>query len=308
MNKVTAQPPPWWKDLHWENVTWFTMVHIVGLVGGVWYISVDSPVTFLGVSSSFAPETIVFSVIFFFLCHLSITCGAHRLWTHEAYHAIWQLQVALVLLFAAAIQGPLKKWVGHHRKHHAKPDQEGDPHSPRDGLFWSQMGWNCTRTGYASAGSRYSRHLDDFPNLPRIFLWQSKHYFLFGITTGIIFPGLICSLWGDALGGVLIGGFLRLNPQYHFTWIVNSFGHAVGERGKGGGLATNNIRAIRWILGILTVGEVYHANHHEFPGDYRLGRGFWNLDPGKWVIYVWARFGLAYNLKRPADRAQSALA
>ena len=32
-------------------------------------------------------------------------------------------------------------WVATHRMHHQLSDQPGDPHSPRDGAFWSHMGW-----------------------------------------------------------------------------------------------------------------------------------------------------------------------
>ncbi len=32
-------------------------------------------------------------------------------------------------------------WVAVHRLHHQKSDQPGDPHSPRDGAWWSHMGW-----------------------------------------------------------------------------------------------------------------------------------------------------------------------
>ena len=32
-------------------------------------------------------------------------------------------------------------WVATHRIHHQKSDQPGDPHSPRDGAWWSHMGW-----------------------------------------------------------------------------------------------------------------------------------------------------------------------
>ncbi len=32
-------------------------------------------------------------------------------------------------------------WVATHRIHHQKSDQPGDPHSPRDGAWWSHVGW-----------------------------------------------------------------------------------------------------------------------------------------------------------------------
>jgi fatty-acid desaturase len=35
-------------------------------------------------------------------------------------------------------------WVATHRIHHQFTDQEGDPHSPRDGKWWAHMGWILT--------------------------------------------------------------------------------------------------------------------------------------------------------------------
>jgi fatty-acid desaturase len=38
-------------------------------------------------------------------------------------------------------------WVANHRLHHARSDQEGDPHSPRDGSWWSHAFWLAYKVG-----------------------------------------------------------------------------------------------------------------------------------------------------------------
>ena len=43
-----------------------------------------------------------------------------------------------------ALEGGPIFWVATHRVHHQNTDKEGDPHSPRDGGFWSHMGWILT--------------------------------------------------------------------------------------------------------------------------------------------------------------------
>ncbi len=40
-----------------------------------------------------------------------------------------------------ALQGSPVYWVAVHRLHHQFTDKPGDPHSPRDGKWWSHMGW-----------------------------------------------------------------------------------------------------------------------------------------------------------------------
>jgi len=39
----------------------------------------------------------------------------------------------------ACLQGGPIYWVAVHRMHHRYTDKEGDPHSPRDGKWWSHM-------------------------------------------------------------------------------------------------------------------------------------------------------------------------
>jgi fatty-acid desaturase len=41
----------------------------------------------------------------------------------------WKVFFATVFLY----------WVATHRVHHQKSDQAGDPHSPRDGAWWSHV-------------------------------------------------------------------------------------------------------------------------------------------------------------------------
>ena len=38
-------------------------------------------------------------------------------------------------------EGPVIRWVANHRLHHARSDEQGDPHTPRDGFWWSHMLW-----------------------------------------------------------------------------------------------------------------------------------------------------------------------
>ena len=42
---------------------------------------------------------------------------------------------------ALTLEGGPIFWVATHRIHHQKSDQPGDPHSPRDGAWWSHVGW-----------------------------------------------------------------------------------------------------------------------------------------------------------------------
>ena len=70
-----------------------------------------------------------------------IGMGYHRLLTHRGYSAPKWIEYALTLCGTLALEGGPIFWVATHRVHHQNTDTEGDPHSPRDGGFWSHMGW-----------------------------------------------------------------------------------------------------------------------------------------------------------------------
>jgi stearoyl-CoA desaturase (delta-9 desaturase) len=48
-----------------------------------------------------------------------------------------------------------------------------------------------------------------------------------------------------------------------------------------------------WWWSYLTFGEGWHNNHHLYPGDYRIGRKWYQFDPGKYVINLLMLTGLA---------------
>lgn len=72
---------------------------------------------------------------------LGITAGAHRLWSHKAYKATWQLKLILTFFNTIAHQNGIWVWVHDHRVHHKYQDTHADPHNAGRGLFFSHLGW-----------------------------------------------------------------------------------------------------------------------------------------------------------------------
>src|SRR5262245_51461434 len=72
---------------------------------------------------------------------LGIGMGYHRLLTHRGYKVPKGLEYFLTICGMLALEGGPINWVVTHRIHHAHSDREGDPHSPRDGRWWSHVGW-----------------------------------------------------------------------------------------------------------------------------------------------------------------------
>jgi stearoyl-CoA desaturase (Delta-9 desaturase) len=266
----------------------FSLIHIGG-AAGFWY----------ALTASW--YIIAAAIIYFFLCHLAITVGAHRYFTHGAFDAKPVVAYTLAIFFSATAQGSLKWWCGKHLQHHENEDREGvDPHSPQDGFFHAHMGWLLKPSGFGTPPAAYLVRFRKPGIANKVIRWQYRNHRWLILVMTFILPTCIGWSLGDPLGGFLVIGLLRLTIQYHATWIVNSVGHTIGERRDN--LATN----FGWLLGIpfalITVGEAWHANHHISSAHWRLGREWWQVDPGAFVILLLKQFGLVSNLREPKDR------
>jgi stearoyl-CoA desaturase (delta-9 desaturase) len=83
-------------------------------------------------------------------------------------------------------------------------------------------------------------------------------------------------------------------------WLVGYSAHNLGPRDwhlRGHAVQGHNVPRI----GLLTMGESWHNNHHAFPGSARLGLSPAQPDPGWWALRVLHALGLAWNIKLPAD-------
>jgi stearoyl-CoA desaturase (delta-9 desaturase) len=54
-------------------------------------------------------------------------------------------------------------------------------------------------------------------------------------------------------------------------------------------------------VGLITMGESWHNNHHAFPGSAMLGIYHNQADPGWWVINRLMNIGLIWDVKLPKD-------
>jgi stearoyl-CoA desaturase (delta-9 desaturase) len=133
--------------------------------------------------------------------------------------------------------------------------------------------------------------------MERVHIFQFKYYLRIGFTVGFILPMLVACIWHDPIGGLLLGGALRLTLNYHSTFFINSLAHTLGKQN----FSDSHSSRDNLITAILTFGEGYHNFHHEFPSDYRNGIHFYDFDPTKWLIYGLSKIGLTRDLKE-SDR------
>jgi len=79
--------------------------------------------------------------LWWFTGSLGIGIGYHRLLTHRGFKAPKWVEYFLATCGSLALEGGPIAWVANHRRHHIYAEREGDPHSPRQGFWWSHMGW-----------------------------------------------------------------------------------------------------------------------------------------------------------------------
>jgi stearoyl-CoA desaturase (delta-9 desaturase) len=219
---------------------------------------------------------------------LGIGVGYHRLLTHRGFRCPKWLEHFFAVCGTLALEGGPIFWVGIHRIHHQLTDREGDPHSPRDGKWWSHMGWILSGRSLHQSTQLLAPYVPDLRR-DKFYLWLSKYHWLTQVVVGVAV--LYFGGWNMALWAV----FFRTVVGLHATWLVNSATHLWGsQRWATGDDSTNNF----WIA-LLTWGEGWHNNHHAHPSSARHGLRWWEIDTNWYVISALRMMGLAHDIKLP---------
>jgi fatty-acid desaturase len=231
---------------------------------------------------------LVFVVLWIVGQNIGIAVAYHRLLTHRGYAVPKWLEYTVAVCGTMALQGSPVYWVAVHRLHHQYTDKPGDPHSPRDGKWWSHMGWilNGSLHNNSAILERYAPDLMK----DRFYRWLNRYHWLPVTIVGVFllaFGGLPWVLWGI---------FMRVALGLHVTWLVNSATHMWGSRR----FPTRDDSRNNWWVALLTGGEGWHNNHHAHPVSARHGMAWYEFDPNYWAIWMLQRLGLAtkVNAKR----------
>lgn len=217
---------------------------------------------------------------------LGIGMGFHRLLTHRSYKTPKVLEYFLTLCGTLALEGGAINWVVTHRIHHANTDIHGDPHTPRDGGWWSHMGWILRGTAQQHDASVMWRYAPDLMKDP-VHLWLNRLYFIPLVVSGLLlfaFGGWSAMMWGV---------FFRVTFGLHATWLVNSATHMWGSRR----FVTSDDSTNNWWVALLTFGEGWHNNHHAHPRSAKHGLAWYELDVNWWGIKALKVLGLAKGIR-----------
>ena len=221
-----------------------------------------------------------------------IGMGYHRLLTHRGYETPRWLECILTICGTLALQGGPLFCVATHRLHHQNADKYGDPHSPRDGWWWSHAGWLVQ--GDPMRDAAFAPYVPDLRRDP-FHCWLEKWH-----VVPLLVLSVVLAVWGAIRGGAFLaaslvswGIFLRTTVELHGTWLVNSAAHTWGSRR----FETRDDSTNNWWVALLTFGEGWHNNHHADPRSVRHGLAWYELDINWLCIHALHRVGLAKKLR-----------
>lgn len=269
----------------WGVLFWLAIVHLGALA---------APLTFTweGVALAF--------VLHWMTGGLGICLGFHRLLTHSSFQTYKWVRWTCAFLGGLAGEGSATDWVANHRKHHALSDQPGDPHSPREGAWWSHMFW----LAWCPPHAEHEAHLRKWvPDLMKdsVVVWIGRLFIPIHVVSGLAILGLgyaygewVTHSTGPTMAASFLvwGVILRLVLVLHSTWFVNSASHIWGYTNY----ETTDDSKNNWWVAIISYGEGWHNNHHAFPRMAPHGHKWWEFDMTWMAIRALRRCGLAWNV------------
>ncbi|CAH3190119.1 unnamed protein product [Porites evermanni] len=269
------------RQIVWLNVYFIAALHLMALYG-IYLLPTANP------------RTWVWAWLGHIFGGLGVTAGAHRLWCHRSYKAVWPLRLFLMLVNCIAGQNDIFEWVRDHRVHHKYAETDGDPHNAKRGFFFSHVGWLMVKKHPDVIKKGKLLDLSDLLE-DEIVMFQRRHYNLLGTLFNVLIPTVgPWYLWNESLyNGFFIAFALRYTFTLNCAWCVNSFAHMWGTRPYDKSIASaESMTAI-----ITSSGEGFHNFHHSFPQDYATSEYPSLLNFTKMLIDVWRLLGLAYDLK-----------
>jgi stearoyl-CoA desaturase (Delta-9 desaturase) len=261
----------------WDGLIQF-LAH--GLTGAVWW------------------QVLIVALVFTHITIASVTIYLHRHSAHRSLdlHPIASHFFRFWLWMSTGMV--TKEWTAIHRKHHAKCEHDGDPHSPHvfgiKKVFYEGAELYRAEAKNAETLERYGH------NTPND--WIERHVYTGRSRLGVSLMLIInVSLFGVL--GLSVWALQMAWIPITAAGIINGIGHWWGYRNFEATDASTNVSP--W--GILIGGEELHNNHHTYPTSAKLSVKPYEFDIGWMYITMLSSVGLASVKKVPPKLAYGAV-
>jgi stearoyl-CoA desaturase (delta-9 desaturase) len=261
----------------WDGLIQF-LAH--GLIGATWW------------------QTMIVALVFTHITIASVTIYLHR---HQAHRSLDLHPIAshFFRFWLWMTTGMVtKEWTAIHRKHHAKCEHEGDPHSP---VVFGIKKVFFEGSELYRAEAKNQETLDRYGhNTPND--WIEREVYTGHSRLGVSLMMIInIALFGVL--GVTVWAIQMIWIPITAAGIINGIGHWWGYRNFEATDASTNVSP--W--GIIIGGEELHNNHHTYPTSAKLSVKPYEFDIGWMYITMLSSVGLASVKKVPPKMAYGAV-
>ena len=281
MRPVSDQTNPREGTVCWSPVKslWFTSHLLIAIIGG-----------WLTLSTGAVLLSCVFTVLTLCLGH---TVGLHRLLIHRSFECPRWLEYVLVHLgTVVGMGGPFQMLYLHDIRDWAQRHAKCHPFFTDQRAMWRDALWqlHCEIQLKHPPQFEIEREVSE----DRVYRLMQRTWMLQQLPYALVFYLL------GGIGWVVWGISVRIVVSLIGHWLIGYFAHNHGERDwhlEGHAVQGYNLPH----LGLITMGECWHNNHHAFPDSARLGIKQAQHDPGWWALRALSCCGLITQLKLPAD-------
>lgn len=263
---------------------WFTAHALIAIFAGYAMFLADA-----------ALVAFVFTIVTLCLGH---SVGLHRLLIHRSFACPRWLEYTLVHLgTVVGMGGPFRVIYMHEIRDWSQRHPACHPFFIHRNPLWRDFLWQL----------HSDIRLDHPPRLKieepvasdPLYRFMERYWMLQQLPWAILLyacGGVAWVVWGISI---------RITVSLIGHWLVGYFAHNSGPRDwhlEGHAVQGHNVPYI----GLLTMGESWHNNHHAFPGSARLGLRAAQSDPGWWALCLLRKLGLVWSIKLPADLPERA--
>ena len=189
-----------------------------------------------------------------------------------------------------------REWVAIHRKHHAKCERDGDPHSPMiygiEKVLWKGAELYRDEAKNDETIKRFSHGTPSD--------WIEQNLYSRRTTLGITIMLAIDLLLFGALGLTVWAVQMAWIP-FWAAGVVNGLGHYIGYRNFSSPDTSTNL----FPIGILIGGEELHNNHHAYGTSAKFSNKWFEFDIGWGYIRILQALRLA-QVKKVAPKLKLA--
>ena len=258
---------------------WISVMYLVGIVGSIYTFSLDALLLFL------------------ITCAITLcgghSLGMHRRLIHNSFQCpLWLEYVLVYLGVLVGLSGPIGLMKTHDMRDWAQRQSRCHSYFGHKQSFLKDWFWQIHCDIHLSSGPEFrleQRVIQDkfYAFMERTWMWQQL-------------PWIIIFWMMGGLSWVVWGVFLRVAVCVTGHWLIGYFAHNHGQKHwhvEGASVQGYNIPS----LGLITMGECWHNNHHAFPGSAKLGLHHNETDPGWVVLCALKKVGLVWDLKLPNE-------